>query len=115
VDESETRDLIDRFNRAWNGHDLDAALELTTDDCIFENTSPPPDGGSFRGRDQVRAAWREVFDNPRSHFETEDVFVAGDRVVQLWRYSWGDGHVRGVDVITVREGRVAAKLSYVKG
>jgi hypothetical protein len=36
-------------------------------------------------------------------------------VVQLWRYSWADGHVRGVDVIRVRDGKVAEKLSYVKG
>ena len=38
----------------------------------------------------------------------------------LWRYSWGTddagtGHVRGVDVMTVRGGKVAEKLSYVKG
>ena len=32
-----------------------------------------------------------------------------------WRYDYGSGHVRGVDVFTVRDGLVAAKLSYVKG
>jgi hypothetical protein len=26
-----------------------------------------------------------------------------------------DGHVRGVDVLRVRDGRVAEKLAYVKG
>ena len=38
-----------------------------------------------------------------------------DRVVQRWRYSWADGHVRGVDVFRIRDGKVAEKLSYVKG
>ena len=115
MDDRETLALVDRFNRAWNDHDLDAALALTTEDCVFENTSPAPDGAVARGRDAVGAAWREVFDNPASRFETEEVFVAGDRVVQRWRYTWGDGHVRGVDVMTVRDGRIAAKCSYVKG
>jgi hypothetical protein len=43
------------------------------------------------------------------------MFVTGDRVLTRWRYDWGDGHVRGVDVIRVRDGKVAEKLSYVKG
>ena len=45
---------------------------------------------------------------------------AGDRAVLRWRYGWaGDdgtpGHVRGVDVLRLRDGKVAEKLSYVKG
>jgi hypothetical protein len=36
-------------------------------------------------------------------------------VVQRWRYSWGSGHVRGVDLLSFRDGKVAEKLSYVKG
>jgi len=40
--------------------------------------------------------------------------------VSPWQYSWktdsGDrGHVRGVDVLRLRDGRIAEKLSYVKG
>ncbi len=30
-------------------------------------------------------------------------------------HSDGEGHVRGVDVFRVRDGKVAEKLSYVKG
>ena len=36
-------------------------------------------------------------------------------MVTRWRYYFDGGHVRGVDVFTVRDGRVAEKLSYVKG
>jgi hypothetical protein len=47
------------------------------------------------------------------------MFAAGDRCVVRWRYDWvreGEaGHVRGVDLFRVREGKVAEKLSYVKG
>ena len=64
----------------------------------------------------MRAAWTALFSgSPDARFTVEELVPAGDRVVQRWRYDWGDGHVRGVDVFTVREGRVAEKLSYVKG
>jgi hypothetical protein len=51
----------------------------------------------------------------RSHFTVEESFVAGPRLVQRWRFDWGDGHVRGIDVITVRNGQITEKLAYVKG
>jgi hypothetical protein len=107
--------VVDRFNAAWNAHDLDAALALTSEDCVFESTFPGPDGERSTGRMAIRAAWKPIFDNERSHFTVEDSFVAGNRLVQRWRFDWGDGHVRGADIITVRNGLVTEKLAYVKG
>jgi ketosteroid isomerase-like protein len=107
--------VVARFNAAWNDHDLAAVLELTSEDCVFESTSPAPDGQRSVGREAVRAAWRPIFADQRSHFTVEESFTAGPRVVQRWRYDWSDGYVRGVDVITVEDGLVTEKLSYVKG
>lgn len=107
--------LIDDFNAAWNAHDLPAAIELCTEDVVFESTDPAPDGRRVVGRAAASAEWRAIFDQPQGRFECEEIFAAGDRVVQRWRYDWGSGHVRGVDVIMIRDGRVAEKLSYVKG
>jgi ketosteroid isomerase-like protein len=107
---------IERFNDAFNRHDVDAVMALMTEDVVFENTSPPPDGERYEGQAAVRAAWEEFFAaSPDAHFASEEFFVAGDRAVVRWRYSWGDGHIRGVDLFRVREGKVAEKLSYVKG
>ena len=86
-----------------------------TDDCVFDATGPAPDGARAEGRDAIRAAWGPIFADTASRFDAEETFVAGDRVVQRWRYSWADGHIRGVDVMRVRDGLVAEKLSYVKG
>jgi hypothetical protein len=110
-----TVDVVDRFNTAWNAHDLDGALALITSDCVFESTSPAPDGIRHVGPDLIRIAWAPIFEDVKSHFAVEASFVAGDRVVQQWRYDWGDGHIRGIDVIRVRDGLVAEKLAYVKG
>jgi ketosteroid isomerase-like protein len=107
--------VVEVFGAAWADHDLDAALALVTDDCIFEATGPAPDGARHQGRAAIRAAWQPIFDDTASRFEEEETVAAADRVVQRWRYHWDGGHVRGVDVFRVRDGKVAEKLSYVKG
>ncbi|HEV7192519.1 MAG TPA: nuclear transport factor 2 family protein [Jatrophihabitantaceae bacterium] len=108
-------EVVDLFGAAWAAHDLDATLALVTDDCVFESTGPAPDGIRSVGKEAIRRAWQPIFDDAAATFEAEETFAAGDRVVQLWRYSWADGHVRGIDVFTVRGDLVAQKVSYVKG
>jgi ketosteroid isomerase-like protein len=114
-DDEAVGELIGRFGAAWNDHDLDAALALCTDDIVFESTGPAPDGVRAQGLDQVRAAWNDIFADVDARFTTEDLIIAHDRAVATWRYDWRDGHVRGVDVMKVRDGRVCEKYSYVKG
>lgn len=115
-----TMDVIDRFNAAFAAHDVDGVMALMTDDCRFENTVPPPDGEVHSGAAAVRAFWEQFFRaTPSARFETEDAFAAGDRATLRWVFHWdgesGPGHIRGVDVFRVRDGKVAEKLSYVKG
>jgi ketosteroid isomerase-like protein len=110
---------VEAFNAAFNDHDVDAVMDNMTDDVVFESTSPPA-GDRHEGAAAVRAAWEEFFRaSPSAHFEAEDVIVAGDRCVVRWIYTWtdadGDGRIKGVDVLRVRDGKVAEKLAYVKG
>jgi ketosteroid isomerase-like protein len=113
---SDVLDVIARFNAAFDARDVDAVMALMTEDCVFESTDPTPDGVRYEGAQAVRAAWELFFaSTPTTTFTVEDAFGAGDRAVQCWRFDWGAGHVRGVDVFRVRYGRVAEKLSYVKG
>lgn len=109
------REAVERFGAAFDAKDVDAVMAAMTPDCVFEDTSPP-DGTRHVGAEAVRAAWTALFTaSPDGVFHTEELIEAGDRVVTRWRYDYGDGHVRGVDVFTVRDGLVAEKLSYVKG
>lgn len=107
--------VVEVFGAAWANHDLDAALSMLTDDCVFDATGPSPDGTRCVGPAAIRVAWKPIFDDRSSRFEEEETFAAGDRVVQRWRYSFDGGHIRGVDVFRIRDGKVAEKLSYVKG
>jgi ketosteroid isomerase-like protein len=106
---------VKAFGAAWADHDLEAALALVTPDCVFDATGPAPDGVRHVGPAALRSAWQAIFEDPHSSFEEEETFAAGDRVVQRWRYCWERGSVRGVDVFRIRDGKVAEKLSYVKG
>ena len=110
-----------RFLRAFRAGDMDAALLEMTPDCVFEATGPAPDGVRHEGADDVRAVWTTMFaETTDPLFSTEEQFVAGDRAVVRWSYSWTDaegapGHIRGVDVLRFRDGLICEKLSYVKG
>jgi len=118
--EHSTLAVIERFNEAFNRHDADLLASLLTDDTVFEDTSPAPDGKRVEGKTDVVAYWRGWFArNPDAQFTTEEMIVTGDRAIVRWVYHkmrheqpW---HLRGVDVFTVRDGKVAAKLAYVKG
>lgn len=113
--------LIAAFNERFNAHDIDGFMALMSDDVLFDNTWPSPDGEQFVGQEAVRGFWERFFaKSPSAHFEAEDIFATADRCTVRWRYTWrGDdgeeGHVRGVDVFRVVDGRITEKLAYVKG
>jgi ketosteroid isomerase-like protein len=113
--------VVTRFNDALNRRDVDGMMRLMTADCVFDNTHPPPDGTRYAGQAEVRAFWEDFFQgSQQAWIETEQIFSLGERCVMLWVYRWVDpqgnpGHVRGVDVYTLRDGLIAEKLSYVKG
>ncbi len=116
----QTMAAVENFNAAINRHEINAVMNAMTDDCVFENTNPQPDGSRFVGAKAVRAFWEKFFaSNPDAVFETEEIFATGDRCVVRWIYRktkegkpW---HLRGVDVFKIRNGKVAEKLAYVKG
>jgi ketosteroid isomerase-like protein len=120
AEEQTTRRVIDGFNEAFNRHDADALAVLLTHDTVFEDTSPAPDGKRIEGKANVVEFWRGWFArNADARFEAEEIIVSGDRAVVRWVYrkmrNGQPWHLRGVDIFTVRDGKVAAKLAYVKG
>ncbi len=114
-----TADFITRFEDRFNTREFDAIMADMTDDCVFEHIGA--EGHSFgrhEGQAAVRAVWpglEEVF--PGYRFDVDDVFAAGDRGACRWTVRWTqpDGtsaSLRGVDIFTFRDGKIAEKITY---
>lgn len=118
--ESGVRLIID-FNEAFNRHDVNGMMQMMSEDCVFEDTDPAPDGAVFKGKAAVTQFWQNFFEQShQAHINIEELFGYGNRVVMRWSYDWVDlegnnGHVRGVDIFRVQNGLICEKLSYVKG
>jgi predicted SnoaL-like aldol condensation-catalyzing enzyme len=113
--------VVLEFNEAFNHHDVAGMMQHMSDDCVFENTDPAPDGAVYSGKQVVTQFWQDFFrKSPHAHIEIEEIFGLGMRCIMRWRYDWVDlagnkGYVRGVDIFRVKNGSICEKLSYVKG
>jgi steroid delta-isomerase-like uncharacterized protein len=72
---------IDRYNEAWNAHDLDAIVAMHAPDMVFDNHTA---GESATGAD-VRAHIGAIFETwPDIEFTTRRLYVREGLVVQEW-------------------------------
>ena len=113
--------LLDTFAEAWNAHDLDTLMSCMTDDCVFEASAGPDACGTRTvGREEVRAAFAQVFsDLPDAQWREPCHFAVGDRGVCEWTFTGtqADGtkiEVNGCDLLTFRDDKIAVKNSYRK-
>lgn len=69
----------------------------------------------IEGKAAVVEFWRWFARNPDARFEAEELIVSGNRaVVQRVYRKMRNGqpwHLRGVDIFSVRDGKVATKLA----
>ena len=118
--ESSMRIVLD-FNDAFNRNDVAGMMKLMSDNCVFENTDPAPDGTIYSGKESVTQFWQDFFQGSlNAHIDIEEIFSLGTRCIMRWKYTWVDaagqtGHVRGVDVFKVTDNLISEKFSYVKG
>ena len=72
---------IERYNEAWNGHDLDAIMAMHAEDMVFANHTA---GESATGA-EVRSHIGAIFETwPDIRFETRRLYVRDGLVVQEW-------------------------------
>src|SRR3954453_4579913 len=79
--EAALRDAIDRYNEAWNSHDLDAIMSMHAPDMVFENHTA---GERAEGED-ARHHIGSIFETwPDIEFSTRRLYVRDGLVVQEW-------------------------------
>jgi hypothetical protein len=102
------QDMVDRLVRATNEHDIDALVACFDDD--YENETPAHPARGFRGRDQVRRNWEQIFAFvPDVHAEVLGRAIDGDTAWTEWdmtgtRRDGNAHHMRGVIVFDVANG-----------
>jgi len=113
----DTAEVIRRFNAAFTERDVRLLDGLVAEACVMEAIQPAPDGTRVEGREHCVAFWEGLIDDPRTTFAPVEVHVSGERATIRWRYRFGPGpadYVRGVNLMTVRDGQIVEALGYAK-
>ncbi|MET7692245.1 nuclear transport factor 2 family protein [Streptomyces sp. NPDC005483] len=117
----EAREVMDRLTEAVTHPDLKALGELYAEDAV----AVTPDEGEIHGRDDIVAYWRQMTEAvPDGTFETLHSYEAGDTAIDEGVFSGRNTgpiqlptgetlpatqkeiRIRGVDIATVRDGRI---------
>ena len=127
MDGPELQQFIDRYNAAWNDHDVETIVSMHTEDSVFENHVT---GDVNVGREQIGRAISGIFSVfPDLTFEARRAYIREDLVVQEWTASGTHQgtmtrsgieiaptgrsvEYKGMDVIPIRDGLVARKDVY---
>jgi ketosteroid isomerase-like protein len=115
---SEPQRLVDRLLRATNDHDLDAVVACFAED--YENETPVHPARGFRGREQVRRNWEQIFANVVDiRAEVIGSSVTGETAWTEWEMlgTRKDGtahHMRGVILFRVRDDAVYSARFYLE-
>ena len=127
MDGQELQEFIDRYNAAWNDHDVETIVSLHTEDSVFENHVT---GDVNVGPERIARAIEGIFSVfPDLRFETRRAYIRDDLVVQEWTArGTHEGTMtrsgielpptgrkveyKGMDVIPIRGGLVARKDVY---
>jgi ketosteroid isomerase-like protein len=121
VDHDEVVRVIRAITTAFDEHDLDAIMTHFTEDAVFESPRGADAWGQrFTGQEAVREAFAGRFSGiPDIRYQDAKHFVDGDRGASEWMLSGTTTagqriEVRGCDLWTFREGKVAKKDSFWK-
>jgi ketosteroid isomerase-like protein len=110
--------VLRRLERATNAHDLDAVVACFAAD--YRNDTPVHPERSFRGRDQVRRNWQQIFAGiPDITATVLRSAVAGDEAWSEWEHRGtrpdGSAHVmRGVVIFGVSGGLLTWARFYLE-
>ena len=108
------RELIERYNDAWNAHDLETAVSMHAPDVVFHNYSA---NERAEGTDAVREHVAAILRNwPDIQFRTRRLYASEGLVVSEWtatatrdgkKLEWD-----GIDVFPIEGGRIKRKDVY---
>ncbi|MBV9196823.1 MAG: nuclear transport factor 2 family protein [Solirubrobacterales bacterium] len=111
-------EIVERLARAVNDHDLEALVGSFAED--YENETPAHPVRGFRGREQVRRNWEQMFAFVTGlRAEVGRAALDGDTAWSEWeltgtRRDGSPHHVRGVVIFGVRDGLIRWARFYLE-
>jgi ketosteroid isomerase-like protein len=112
---SSWRDLAERYNAAWNAHDVAAIMAFHVDDTSYQRHGNPK---VYKGKDVVAEQFgKDISGLPGIKFEpvslhgSDDHFVS-ESIITATKPDGTPVVMELVDVITLRDGKVVHKSSY---
>jgi ketosteroid isomerase-like protein len=115
---AEQAEMVDRLVDATNAHDIEALVACFAEDYV--NETPLHPARNFRGRDQVRRNWEQIFGAvPDLRAEVVRSTVDGDAAWTEWKMAGtrrdGTAHrMAGIVLFTVREGLAQSARFYLE-
>ena len=106
--------MIERYNEAWNAHDVEAIVAFHAPDMVFENHT----AGERMTGPEVGPHLARIFENwPDLAFRGRRLYARNELVVSEWTASATDPQGRrlewdGVDIFPVRDGLILRKDVY---
>ena len=110
--------VVTRLRDAMNEHDLEALVDVFDPDFVSETPAHPQ--RTFRGADQVRRNWEQIFAGvPDLQADLLDAVVEGDTVWSEWdwhgtRRDGAPHRMRGVTIQRVRDSRAVSVRFYME-
>jgi ketosteroid isomerase-like protein len=118
----EIKELLARWERAWNEHNLDEVMNAFHDEVLFENWT----GRKIKGKLNLRRVWAPWFENHGGfRFIEEETFIDEPQQKALfrWQLEWPSSEKgyegrterrQGVDVLHFQDGTIIQKLTFSK-
>ncbi|RDV08567.1 nuclear transport factor 2 family protein [Arthrobacter sp. RT-1] len=113
-----TGKVLEQLLQSVNGHELDKLVSCFADDYVNETPAHPHRG--FRGREQVRRNWTDIFARvPDVHAEVRRSALQDDALWTEWEMSGTriDGAaflMRGVVIFAVTGGSISSARFYLE-
>ena len=106
----DVRELIERYNDAWNRQDLDAITAMHAPDVVFHNhTADERAEGAVAVREHIGGIFASY---PDLRFTTRGLRCGDDFAVCEWTARTGNREWDGVDVFPLKDGKIARKDVY---
>jgi taurine dehydrogenase small subunit len=118
MDETDVKDLVERYRAGWFGHDVDAIMSVVSDDVVFHNITADErveGAAAFRAHVAgIHQRWSDLSFRERALYVTADTglveWTAQATAEDGRRLEWD-----GIDVINCRDGLIVRNAVYSSG